>query len=312
MNVFAYQRAIRASNLNSTERLVLLTLTTWASGSAPWSVWPSNEELAEACALSEKTLKRALKSLADAGWLERSRTLTQRSLTLTLGQGQNFPIERGKNDPIDGDKTSPTGRVKMSPSKGTKLPHRWGQNDPPTSNVEETMHETMHETNEETREKKSPALRSAAHTPAQGKAQAGAGSLSLSKCWGDLWGGGAPCPPALLHLERSRGLDAALTALAWLLHRRASEGVKSPGRVAQYLAEDFATGRRDARKWTAQELEAVREGAYPGDFWAQEEEVAKEPPREEEPMISEEARQRLLERMRAAREAFLAPERRGL
>jgi hypothetical protein len=183
LNLFAYQRLVRHAAVGATARHVLLTLTTWASGPGPgWEVWPPNDDLADACALSPKTLKRALKELSDAGWLARSRTIARRSLCLTVGQsqndpnvgvksspskGSNLPQREGQNDTIEG--------VKMTPTLGSNIPLRWGHFDPPINREEETMQETTLWTTEETRERKT----SLSDSPARG----GAGAREVAQAW---------------------------------------------------------------------------------------------------------------------------------
>lgn len=69
MNVFEFQRLVRASELPTGPRLTLFTLTTYASGSDDFFVFPSVEELAKGLPFAKRAVKRHLAALKKAGWI---------------------------------------------------------------------------------------------------------------------------------------------------------------------------------------------------------------------------------------------------
>ncbi|MEO1266837.1 MAG: helix-turn-helix domain-containing protein [Myxococcota bacterium] len=69
-NIFAWQRAIRDSNLCTGARAVAWTLATYANDG---EAWPSREQLAEGSGLHKSTVTKHLRTIERAGLLKRQR-----------------------------------------------------------------------------------------------------------------------------------------------------------------------------------------------------------------------------------------------
>lgn len=88
-DVFAYQRALRDSELPPTARHVALVLSTYASRK-DGTAWPSQETLAKGSGWSRRSVVTALARLVAAGWLTRLQSGTRGQSTryrLHLPQG---------------------------------------------------------------------------------------------------------------------------------------------------------------------------------------------------------------------------------
>jgi DNA-binding Lrp family transcriptional regulator len=68
MDYFEYLRAIRASNLSATARIVALIIASYNPS------YPTNKLIAEGCGLSERTVRNAKRELIAAGYLRQKRT----------------------------------------------------------------------------------------------------------------------------------------------------------------------------------------------------------------------------------------------
>ncbi|MBF6328511.1 GntR family transcriptional regulator [Nocardia transvalensis] len=68
MNKFAWLEALRGVDLTHAEYRVAVNLSTWANGDLT-NAYPGKEALAEAAGVSMPTLKKALRSLTEKGWV---------------------------------------------------------------------------------------------------------------------------------------------------------------------------------------------------------------------------------------------------
>lgn len=68
MDYFEYLRAIRASKLSSSARIVALIIASYNPS------FPTNKLIAEGCGLSERTVRNAKRELVAAGYLRQKRT----------------------------------------------------------------------------------------------------------------------------------------------------------------------------------------------------------------------------------------------
>lgn len=81
-NRFEWERALLASDLPATTRLVALVLATWAG--ADMKCWPSRPTIADRAGISVRTVATHLQRLRDHGWIRSRRGAPGRSNRYTL------------------------------------------------------------------------------------------------------------------------------------------------------------------------------------------------------------------------------------
>ena len=94
MNLFRFQRAVRASSLEPRERLVLLILSTYYGKNG--SIHPSLGTLAEGCGLSARYVRQIMGRLEVKGWIEKE---ARRGLTNVYHLRNPSPQEEQTPEP---------------------------------------------------------------------------------------------------------------------------------------------------------------------------------------------------------------------
>lgn len=236
MNIYAYQREVRESNLPWPLKSFLLVLTTWSTGQA-WDIYPPTSALVQITGHTKRHISRMISQLRDEGWIEvemRSNRRTINLKNLNVDLVTSVSSEQGS-----GDLSIICESVQMtSVSRGDDM-------DVPPSYI-------MYK---ETNKRPCTAERVGAREPEQAQTQEDTNANEFQGIWNELWGRAA-IPPQIL----SASPHEQRHVLAWLLAKRNSpEGVGNYRKISVMVLGDIQNPSHTRVAWEGWTPELLRE-----------------------------------------------------
>ena len=119
---FTWEQTLRHAALPSTRKLVALMAATYANGDGT-RVRPGESELAEACGIDPRTVRRQLVALRESGWLTRTRRGSSQGRRAMADEYRlTLPPDHDHRTPVSGDPAQNTGHQRpehRTPETGT-------------------------------------------------------------------------------------------------------------------------------------------------------------------------------------------------
>lgn len=104
---FGWERAVKASDMPPTRKLVLLTLATHSNKGG--KAWPSQARLAAECGVTDRTIRGHLAAAVEDGWLERTRKGQKVGRAPEKTQTSEYLLRIPNRNVASGSNESPTG-----------------------------------------------------------------------------------------------------------------------------------------------------------------------------------------------------------